>query len=357
MNEPSQLSYEFGPFSLDAGKRLLLRNGEPVPADSKSHGAAPCADRASGSRAHERRAAQAGLGRHDRGRGRAHPERLRSAQDPGREAGRPSVHRHRASQGISVRGRGTRKAATGELAGRAAAATSESRWTEVGPFGAWLVRFWAAWLRSSSRLSRTRHFLAEPRPPRKAPCSPLQRRHVTAHCLPWTPPRTTPCCARGISASGRLTPTPRLRSRCSNAPSRSIPRYARAYADLAAAYVTRLTFVTPEKTGDLEQKAFAAAEKALLLDPGLPEAYMARGDLLWTHSHHFAHERATQEFRRAVELNPEFRSGPQATGACVRSSGVFRGGPPARRRRARDKPQQRAGAEFSSAGPPVDGQG
>jgi TolB-like protein/DNA-binding winged helix-turn-helix (wHTH) protein/Tfp pilus assembly protein PilF len=31
MNEPSRASYEFGPFSLDAGKRLLWRNGEPVP--------------------------------------------------------------------------------------------------------------------------------------------------------------------------------------------------------------------------------------------------------------------------------------------------------------------------------------
>ena len=31
MNEQSQPSYEFGPFSLNAGKRLLLRNGEPVP--------------------------------------------------------------------------------------------------------------------------------------------------------------------------------------------------------------------------------------------------------------------------------------------------------------------------------------
>ena len=30
MNEPLPASYEFGPFSLDAGKRLLLRNGEPV---------------------------------------------------------------------------------------------------------------------------------------------------------------------------------------------------------------------------------------------------------------------------------------------------------------------------------------
>ena len=31
MNEPLPASYEFGPFSVDAGKRLLLRHGEPVP--------------------------------------------------------------------------------------------------------------------------------------------------------------------------------------------------------------------------------------------------------------------------------------------------------------------------------------
>ena len=31
MSDPSPPSYEFGPFALDAGKRLLLRNGEPVP--------------------------------------------------------------------------------------------------------------------------------------------------------------------------------------------------------------------------------------------------------------------------------------------------------------------------------------
>jgi tetratricopeptide (TPR) repeat protein len=87
------------------------------------------------------------------------------------------------------------------------------------------------------------------------------------------------------------------------------PTYAVAYAELAAAYVTRLTFVTPEETGELEERAFAAAEKALVLDPNLAEAYLARGDLLWTHSHHFAHERAAQEFRRAVALKPNSDQG------------------------------------------------
>jgi DNA-binding winged helix-turn-helix (wHTH) protein/Tfp pilus assembly protein PilF len=87
------------------------------------------------------------------------------------------------------------------------------------------------------------------------------------------------------------------------------PTFAAAYGELAAAYVTRLTFVSPEETGDLEQKAFAAAEKALLLDPNVPEAYLARGDLLWTHAHRFAHERAVQEFRRAVALKPNSDQG------------------------------------------------
>jgi TolB-like protein/Tfp pilus assembly protein PilF len=82
------------------------------------------------------------------------------------------------------------------------------------------------------------------------------------------------------------------------------PDWAPAYAELASAYVTRMAYVAPEDKGELEQKAFAAAEKALSLDTDLPEAYLARGDLLWTNSQRFAHERAAQEFRRALSLNP-----------------------------------------------------
>jgi tetratricopeptide (TPR) repeat protein len=82
------------------------------------------------------------------------------------------------------------------------------------------------------------------------------------------------------------------------------PGFARAHAELASAYVTRLAYVMPDETRELEEKAFAAAEKALTIDRDVPEAYLARGDLLWTNSQRFAHERAVQEFRRALTLNP-----------------------------------------------------
>ncbi len=53
-----------------------------------------------------------------------------------------------------------------------------------------------------------------------------------------------------------------------------------------------------------EEKAFTATERALKLDPDLAEAHVARGLLLWTHSNHFPHALAVQEFRRALDLNP-----------------------------------------------------
>lgn len=82
------------------------------------------------------------------------------------------------------------------------------------------------------------------------------------------------------------------------------PGFAAAHAELAKAQVLRLAYVTPEASRELEQKAFASAEKALSLDPDLPEAYLARGDLQWSHSQRFAHDRAVKEFRRALALNP-----------------------------------------------------
>lgn len=83
----------------------------------------------------------------------------------------------------------------------------------------------------------------------------------------------------------------------------SDPDFAPGWAQLAQAYTWKLFLFAPdEKTLHLE--AFRAVEKALALDPDLPEAYLARGRLLWTPSNHFPHDKAIQEYRRALALNP-----------------------------------------------------
>ena len=81
------------------------------------------------------------------------------------------------------------------------------------------------------------------------------------------------------------------------------PNFAAAYAELAHEYRDRAFALKPQEK-ELEERAFADAEKALSLDPDLAEGHIALGLLLWTHSNHFPHERAVQEYRRALELNP-----------------------------------------------------
>jgi len=81
------------------------------------------------------------------------------------------------------------------------------------------------------------------------------------------------------------------------------PNFAAAYAELAQACVWRFFLFTPDEK-QWEEKAFVAVEKALSLDPDLAEAHLARGRLLWTPSNHFPHDKAIQEYRRALALNP-----------------------------------------------------
>ena len=82
------------------------------------------------------------------------------------------------------------------------------------------------------------------------------------------------------------------------------PHFAAAFGELASAYVTRLAYVTPDQSRELEQKAFVMAHTAVSLDPDAPEGYIGRGDLLWTRSHRFAHESAVEQFRHALALDP-----------------------------------------------------
>ena len=79
--------------------------------------------------------------------------------------------------------------------------------------------------------------------------------------------------------------------------------FAAAYAELAQAYSWKLFLFTPGEK-QWAEKAFVAAEKAIALDPDLAVAHLARGRILWTPANRFPHEKAIQEYRRAVELNP-----------------------------------------------------
>jgi len=81
------------------------------------------------------------------------------------------------------------------------------------------------------------------------------------------------------------------------------PRFAEAHAELALAYTIRLFVFAPEEK-DLQEKAYLAVERALSLNPKLPTAYLARGRLKWTPSHHFPHADAIDDFAHALTLDP-----------------------------------------------------
>jgi serine/threonine protein kinase len=81
------------------------------------------------------------------------------------------------------------------------------------------------------------------------------------------------------------------------------PNFAEAHADLALAYTIRLFLYAPAEK-ELEQKAYLEVERALSLNPNLAAAYLARGRLKWTPFHHFPHEDAINDFKRAIALDP-----------------------------------------------------
>ena len=82
------------------------------------------------------------------------------------------------------------------------------------------------------------------------------------------------------------------------------PQFALAQAELARAYRQKAFLFAPQQK-DLEDTAFVAVEKALALDPALPEGHVARGRTLWTLPHRFPHDAVIEEYRRALAGNPD----------------------------------------------------
>ncbi len=81
------------------------------------------------------------------------------------------------------------------------------------------------------------------------------------------------------------------------------PDFAPIQANLASAYADKSFFFAPDDR-QLEERAFAAIEKAFALDPNSAEAHLARGLLLWRQSHGFPHRAALAEFRLAAAARP-----------------------------------------------------
>jgi TolB-like protein/Flp pilus assembly protein TadD len=95
------------------------------------------------------------------------------------------------------------------------------------------------------------------------------------------------------------------------------PNYAVAYAGLADCYVILEDYVgTP--ASETYSKAKAFAERALQLDGSLAEAHASLGFVYYGQ---WEWEKAEQEFRRAIELNPKYSTAPHWYSICLLSLG------------------------------------
>jgi len=291
MNEHSQRFYDFGPFVVDVGKRLLLRANEPVPLAPKVLETllALIENRERVLSKDELLTLVWGDTVVEEGGLTRNVSMLRKALGE-----KPEDHQYI----VTVPARGYRFVAEVRERWRNGDAATTDVPAPLKPDGSLWVRSARRWIGlglAVLTLGFLTYVVLRPAPVPDQSQSPAQIDSVATEDLLLR--------ARYLSVRTTDADTQAAIALLQQAIALN-PRFAVAYADLAAAYVTRLTFVASEETGNLEQKAFAAAEKALALDPNLAEAYMARGDLLWTHSQRFAHERAAQEFRRAVNLKP-----------------------------------------------------
>ena len=77
---------------------------------------------------------------------------------------------------------------------------------------------------------------------------------------------------------------------------------AKAYAALAAAYAKLAFSFRPDS--DYRVRAAEMADRALSIDPSLPEGRFVRGALLWTPTAGFQHEATIREFAAAIRGGP-----------------------------------------------------
>ena len=95
------------------------------------------------------------------------------------------------------------------------------------------------------------------------------------------------------------------------------PNYALGYAGLADAY-TQFSNFSDVPPREVMPKAKEAALRALSLDDGLAEAHAALGLILILYDYDFAG--AEREFKRAIELNPNYATAHHFYGQAAQCS-------------------------------------
>jgi TolB-like protein/DNA-binding winged helix-turn-helix (wHTH) protein/Tfp pilus assembly protein PilF len=98
------------------------------------------------------------------------------------------------------------------------------------------------------------------------------------------------------------------------------PDFAQAYVVLAQGCFAKIFDWAGGK--EYDEKAFVALGKALALDPTLAEAYAARGAFYYTRLHGFDIAAAVADYQRAVSLNPNLAEAHQNLGAELTHAGL-----------------------------------
>jgi DNA-binding winged helix-turn-helix (wHTH) protein len=98
--------------------------------------------------------------------------------------------------------------------------------------------------------------------------------------------------------------------------------FALAYTELARAYHLNAFYYTPQEK-HYDEKAWVACEWAIKLDPQLAEAHFVRGLLLWTHANGFPHEQVIDEYKRALELDPGLDEAHHQIGLVLHHIGLL----------------------------------
>ncbi len=101
----------------------------------------------------------------------------------------------------------------------------------------------------------------------------------------------------------------------------ALATHAPAWAGLADAY-SRISY-TYQPEGDWHGRAMAACEKALTLDPRLPEAFYARARLRWCPTGRWDHAAALRDLATAVRLRPELVEAHVRIGAVLCHVGLL----------------------------------